>query len=66
LPSGFQSGKSFSERCCGKSETDSLQRLPARAEAKMILSETQRQWLAQKVKEKADATPSELQESLSH
>ena len=47
-----------------KRESGSLERLPSRAGAKRVLSETHRRWLAKQVKEKPDATLSELQEGL--
>lgn len=61
----FSVGQTFLKKMLRqKRETGSVQRLAAGAGAKKALSESQRQWLAQQVTEKADATLSELRESL--
>jgi len=45
-----------------KRENGSLERLPPRAGAKKVLSDTHRRWLAKQIKEQPDTTLAELQE----
>ncbi len=61
----FSVGQTFLKKMLRqKREISSLKRLPTRAGAKKVLSEPQRLWLAQKVKQQPDATLAELQENL--
>ena len=61
----FSVGQTFLKKMLRqKRETDSLERLPQRAGAKKLLSESQRDWLAKQVKDNPDLTLVELQEAL--
>lgn len=61
----FAVGQTFVKKMLRqKRETGSLERLPQRAGAKKVLSDSQREWLAQQVKATPDATLGELQEQL--
>ena len=61
----FSVGETFLKKMLRqKRETNSLERLPARAGAKKLLSEEHRRWLRKQIKAKPDATLVELQTSL--
>lgn len=61
----FSVGQTFLKKMLRqKRETGSLQRLPARAGAKKVLTEANRRWLSKQVAEQPDATLAELQEGL--
>ena len=61
----FSVGQTFLKKMLRqKRESGSLERLPARAGAKKVLSETHCKFLARQIKEQPDATLAELQERL--
>ena len=61
----FSVGQTFLKKMLRqKRQSGSLERLPARAGAKRVLSETHCNFLAQQIKEQPDATLVELQERL--
>ncbi len=61
----FSVGQTFVKKMLRqKRETDSLERLPHKAGAKKRLSDKDRRWLAQQIKETPDLTLQELQEKL--